>query len=68
MSGMKRMLGKVAGLVHDAKRDELEAMLKPWDDRWKLYVLLEAVSMMEAVKPNRATCCSSCPCYKGDEA
>jgi hypothetical protein len=68
MSAMKRMLEEVAGLVHDAKRDELEAMLKPWDDCQKVALIMEAISMMEAVKPNRATCGSSCPCYEGDEA
>ena len=45
MSAMKRMLEEVAALVHDAKRDELEAMLKPWDDCQKVAILLEAISM-----------------------
>jgi hypothetical protein len=60
MSGMKRMLEEVAGLVHDAKRDELEAMLKPWDDGEKVAILLEAISM------NRAICSGYCPCYEVD--
>ena len=62
MSGIKRMLEEVACLVHDAKRDELEAMLKPWDDCQKVAILLEAISM------NRAICSGYCPCPEGDEA
>ena len=62
MSAMKRMLEEVAGLVHDAKRDELEAMLEPWDDCQKVAILLEAISL------NRAICGGTCPCYEGDEA
>jgi hypothetical protein len=60
MSGMKRMLEEVAGLVHDAKRDELEAMLKPWDDCQKLAILMEAISL------NRLICGGTCPCYEVD--
>jgi hypothetical protein len=56
------MLEEAAALVHDAKRDELEAMLKPWDDCQKVAILLEAVSM------NRLICGGTCPCYEGDEA
>lgn len=62
MSAMKRMLEEVAGLVHDAKRDELEVMLEPWDDCQKVAILLEAISM------NRLICGGTCPCYEGDEA
>jgi len=45
MSGIKRMLEEVACLVHDAKRDELEAMLKPWDDCQKVAILLHAIEL-----------------------
>ena len=62
MSAMKRMIEEVAALVHDAKRNELEAMLEPWDDSEKVALLLEAVSM------NRLICVGTCPCYEGDEA
>lgn len=60
MSGMKRMIENLAGLVHDAKRDELEAMLEPWDDCQKVAILLEAISM------NRLICSGYCPCYEAD--
>jgi hypothetical protein len=62
MSAMKRMIEEVAGLVHDAKRDELEAMLKPWDDSEKVALLMEAITL------NRLICGGTCPCYEGDEA
>lgn len=60
MSGMKRLIEKVATLVHDAKRDELEAMLEPWDDCQKVALLMEAISL------NRAICSGYCPCYEVD--
>jgi hypothetical protein len=62
MSAMKRMIEEVAALVHDAKRNELEAMLKPWDDSEKVALLMEAISL------NRLICGGTCPCYEGDEA
>jgi hypothetical protein len=62
MSAIKRMLEEAAALVHDAKRDELEAMLEPWDDCQKVAILLEAISL------NRSICSGSCPCYEGNEA
>jgi hypothetical protein len=62
MSAMKRMIEEVAALVHDAKRNELEAMLKPWDDSEKVALLMEAISL------NRLICGGSCPCYEGDQA
>jgi hypothetical protein len=62
MSKIKRMLEEAAALVHDAKRDELEAMLKPWDDCQKVAILMEAISL------NRSICSGSCPCYEGNEA
>jgi hypothetical protein len=68
MSAMKRMIEEVAALVHYAKRDELEAMLEPWDDCQKVALLMEAISMMEAIRPNCPICSGTCPCYKGDEA
>jgi hypothetical protein len=68
MSAMKRMIEEVAALVHYAKRDELEAMLEPWDDCQKVALLMEALSMMEAIRPNCAICGGTCPCYEGDEA
>jgi hypothetical protein len=61
MSAMKRMLEEVAALVHDAKRDELEAMLEPWDDCQKVAILLEAISL------NRLICSGYCPCEPGAE-
>lgn len=60
MSGMKRLIEEVATLVHDAKRDELEAMLEPWDDCQKVALLMEAISL------NRAICSGYCPCYEVD--
>lgn len=60
MSGMKRMIENLAGLVHDAKRDELEAALEPWDDCQKVALLMEAISL------NRAICSGYCPCYEVD--
>jgi hypothetical protein len=68
MSAMKRMIEEVAALVHYAKRDELEAMLEPWDDCQKVALLMEAISMMEAIRPNCPICSGTCPCYEGDEA
>jgi hypothetical protein len=68
MSAMKRMIEEVAALVHYAKRDELEAMLKPWDDCQKVALLMEAISMMEAIRPNCPISSGTCPCYEGDEA
>jgi hypothetical protein len=62
MSAMKRMIEEVAALVHDAKRNELEAMLKPWDDSEKVALLMEAITL------NRLICGGTCPCYEGDEA
>jgi hypothetical protein len=62
MSAMKRMIEEVAALVHDAKRNELEAMLEPWDDSEKVALLMEAISL------NRLICGGTCPCYEGDEA
>ena len=62
MSAMKRMIEEVAALIHDAKRDELEAMLEPWEDCQKVALLMEGISL------NRAICGGSCPCYEGDEA
>jgi hypothetical protein len=62
MSAIKRMIEEAAALVHDAKRNELEAMLEPWDDCQKVAILLEAISL------NRAICGGTCPCYEGDEA
>lgn len=62
MSKIKRMLEEAAALVHDAKRDELGAMLEPWDDCQKVAILLEAISL------NRSICSGSCPCYEGNEA
>jgi hypothetical protein len=62
MSKIKRMLEEAAALVHDAKRDELEAMLEPWDDCQKVAILMEAISL------NRSICSGSCPCYEGNEA
>jgi hypothetical protein len=59
---MKRMIEEVAALVHDAKRNELEAMLEPWDGSEKVALLIEAISM------NRLICGGTCPCYEGDEA
>jgi hypothetical protein len=53
------MLEDVAALVHDAKRDELEAMLEPWDDCQKVAILLEAISF------NRLICSGYCPCDDG---
>ena len=60
MSGIKRLIEEVATLVHDAKRDELEAMLEPWDDCQKVALLMEAISL------NRAICSGYCPCYEVD--
>ena len=57
---MKRLIEEVATLVHDAKRDELEAMLEPWDDCQKVALLMEAISL------NRAICSGYCPCYEVD--
>jgi hypothetical protein len=62
MSKIKRMLEEAAALVHDAKRDELEAMLEPWDNCQKVAILMEAISL------NRSICSGSCPCYEGNEA
>jgi hypothetical protein len=62
MSAMKRMIEEVAALVHDAKRNELEAMLEPWDDSEKVALLMEAITL------NRLICGGTCPCYEGDEA
>jgi hypothetical protein len=45
MSAMKRMLEETAALVHEGKRDELEAMLKPWDDCQKVAILLHAIEL-----------------------
>ena len=60
MSGMKRLIEEVATLVHDAKRDELEAILEPWDDCQKVALLMESISL------NRAICSGYCPCYEVD--
>jgi hypothetical protein len=60
MSGMKRLIEEVATLVHDAKRDELEAMLEGWDDCQKVAILMEAISL------NRLICSGYCPCYEVD--
>ena len=62
MSKIKRLIEEAAALVHDAKRDELEAMLEPWDNCQKVAILMEAISL------NRSICCGSCPCYEGNEA
>lgn len=45
MSAMKRMIEDLAGLVHDAKRDELEAALEGWDDCQKVAILLHAIEL-----------------------
>jgi hypothetical protein len=62
MSKIKRLIEEAAALVHDAKRDELEAMLEPWDNCQKVAILMEAISL------NRSICSGSCPCYEGNEA
>ena len=62
MSAIRRMIEEVAGLVHDAKRDELEAMLEPWDECQKVAILLEAISL------NRLICSGYCPCDEVDKA
>jgi hypothetical protein len=56
MSAMKRLIEEVATLVHDAKRDELEAMLEGWDDCQKVAILMEAISL------NRLICSGYCSC------
>lgn len=61
MSAMKRMIENLAGLVHDAKRDELEAALESWDDCQKVALLMEAISL------NRLICSGYCPCAERDE-
>lgn len=59
MSKMKRLIEEAAGLVHDAKRDELEALLAPWDECQKVALLLEAISLNRAI-------CGLCQCDHGD--
>ena len=59
MSGMKRLIEEAAALVHDAKRDELEALLQGWDDCQKVALLMEAISL------NRLICSGYCPCDQG---
>jgi hypothetical protein len=61
LSKIKRLIEEVAGLVHDAKRDELEAMLEPWDDCQKVAILMEAITL------NRLICSGYCPCEGGDK-
>ena len=61
MSAIKRMIEEVASLIHDAKREELEAMLESWEDCQKVAILLEGISL------NRAICSGYCPCYNGEE-
>lgn len=59
MSKIKRLIEDAAALVHDAKRDELEALLAPWDECQKIAILMEAISL------NRAICSGYCPCDQG---
>lgn len=59
MSKIKRLIEEAAALVHDAKRDELEALLEPWEGCQKVALLMEAISL------NRAICSGYCPCDQG---
>lgn len=59
MSKIKRLIEEAAALVHDAKRDELEALLEPWESCQKVALLMEAISL------NRAICSGHCPCDQG---
>lgn len=61
MSAMKRLIEEVATLVHDAKRDELEALLEGWEDCQKVALLMEGISL------NRLICSGYCPCAERDE-
>jgi hypothetical protein len=58
MSAMKRLIEDVAALVDEGERDELEAMLEPWDDAEKVALLIEAISLNGLISGG------TCPCYK----
>jgi hypothetical protein len=52
MSAMKRLIEDTALLMHEGRRDELEALLEGWDDCQKVALLMHAVALHNLVSGN----------------
>jgi hypothetical protein len=52
MSGIKQLIEDTAALMHDGRRDELEALLQGWDDCQKVALLMHAVSIHNLIGGN----------------